>query len=237
MYYWIKEYRISLEIENNEELFHYGSLSLRCGAAGREHKREGLKRVHEKIHGISPILCGIPKIQPWFLSLVPQFGPSSLPWTHSHCPVCSLATLEVKGGLGSDTVNQRSQPTCIPASLLGISVVVHLVVFIRFSCWLYQFDMVKIGNYLKSTFLFLCPWKPIFLVIRVNIWSLYKLRWCRMWKEEFENHPFVYITLQLLKIWQYHNIPNIMGIFSCKNICIHSITRNSVIYCSTGIIP
>ena len=172
---------------------------------------------------------------PLFHSLGPRLFHH--PWTHSHCPVCSLATLEVKGGLGSDTVNQRSQPTCIPASLLGISVVVHLVVFIIFSCWLYQFDMVKIGNYLKSTFLFLCPWKPIFLVIRVNIWSLYKLRWCRMWKEEFENHPFVYITLQLLKIWQYHNIPNIMGIFSCKNICIHSITRNSVIYCSTGIIP
>ena len=91
---------------------------------------------------------------PLFHSLGPRLFHH--PWTHPHCPVCSLATLEVKGGLGSDSVNQRSQPAYIPAwpEMLGISVVVHLVVFIRFSCWLYQFDMVKIDNYLKKKVLF-----------------------------------------------------------------------------------
>ena len=42
-----KEYRISLDVGNNE-LFYYDNLSFKSGDAGREHKGEGLETIHGK---------------------------------------------------------------------------------------------------------------------------------------------------------------------------------------------
>lgn len=120
---------------------------------------------------LSPIFCGIRKIQPG--SFTHSLGPSLLhhPWTHPHCSVCSLATLEVIGGLGSDIViNIVSLHTSLLhcwAFLLSV----HLVVFLRFSCWLYQFDMVKLVITLKVPF-YSFAHENLFFCYKSNIWSL-----------------------------------------------------------------
>ena len=123
---------IMRDVENNEELFHYDSLSLRSGEAGREHKVEGLKSMHGKIYTYpthlmwnsqNPTLVLFLCSTVWSLVSSTLLGPTRFvlftllpPWKSAEAQV-------------SDTINQHSSPAYIPISLLGIFVVCSLSSF------------------------------------------------------------------------------------------------------------